>query len=576
MATRALVFPNSVKELVSSCLSFYEENKEKMSSESVREKRRKLSSFVEGFHKDCGTLTPSVAKRIEDLKNGTGLVLMTAHQPNLFAYSGVFRKATLSFFLAKTLEQTVKVPVVNFFGIADQDFTDDRWVRSCQLPSVLRSEGTFSIDMKLPEKLMLNRVAKPSADVLMTWKAEIEKWFYETVKSVDRLCKTLHLLEVRRTLSDKVFLANLEFLWSIVEDCYERSRNYSDFNAFVMSKIMNEVWGYDTLFARFSECQQIFLDEFHFLLSRFDDYSRLLKETQVVVREEPVEVGASSGVSVQEPLLVPFWYHCSCGSKVKLFFEEVDGYLFGSGECVRCREHFNLKFGPKNSPDISEVASQISARAISMCSVFFKGLVPSCYVGGVGGTRYLLEAEHVAKGLGLLFPPTTVWRPRDKYLGIGQMEAVLELKRICESLGTEDLPSTKRSLDSRISEIQNNLGKLEDSKRRMFEKLKEHPNDEKLKENIKRISISQTKMARSCNLSVMSHELRTLENVSRVLTLIPSIIDYAVNIGLKETSDQWIRHLSENGSLSSSVSLDSILSRTAKLRALSGNALECS
>jgi len=44
-----------------------------------------------------------------------------------------------------------------------------------------------------------------------------------------------------------------------------------------------------------------------------------------------------------------------------------------------------------------------------------------------------------------------------------------------------------------------------------------------------------------------------------VLDLIPSIIDYAVNVGLKETSDQWIRRLGEDGSLSSDVRLESVL-----------------
>jgi hypothetical protein len=43
--------------------------------------------------------------------------------------------------------------------------------------------------------------------------------------------------------------------------------------------------------------------------------------------------------------------------------------------------------------------------------------------------------------------------------------------------------------------------------------------------------------------------------------LIPSIIDYALNVGLKETSDQWMRHLNEKGSLESDVYLESVLSR---------------
>jgi len=546
---------DNFNELVDSCISFYEENKDRINLERVREKRAKLSSFVEVFHNDCGTLTSSVQKRVEDLRNGTGLVLMTAHQPNFFAYSGVFRKATLNFVLARKLEELLKVPVVCFFGIADQDFTDDRWVRSCQLPAVQRSGGILSIDVMLPERLMLNRVVKPSPDLLKKWRTEIEKWLNDTIRSVNRFCKEQGLAELSSTPSVAALHKNLESFWNIVEDCYERSEKYSDFNAFVMSKIVNGAWGYDTVFARFSECQQAFVDEFGFLLSRSEDYSGLLREAKLM----PHDKGIDGGVSDQEPLLAPFWYHCDCGSKVKLFLVEKDGCLFGRGNCVDCGERYELEFGPKKDPDILDIASRISARAVPMGLVFFSGLMPSCYVGGVGGIRYLMEAEHVAKGLEILFPLVAVWRPHDKYLGVGQIETLLEQKRICSNLGARDLSAAKDLLESRIFEIRERLVKLEMSKKRIIEKSKRHPDDEKVKEEIKRISMSQTEIKRSSNLSVINHELKILENISAVLDLIPSIIDYAVNVGLEETSDQWMRYLSENGRLSPDVHLESVL-----------------
>jgi len=141
------------------------------------------------------------------------------------------------------------------------------------------------------------------------------------------------------------------------------------------------------------------------------------------------------------------------------------------------------------------------------------------------------------------------------------MEAMLELKRICKDLGAGDVSAAKDLLESRVCEIRERLDKLEASKKRVLEKLREHPNDEELKEEMKRISMSQTRFRKSSNLSVVSYELKILENVSTVLDLIPSMIDYAVNVGLKETSDQWMRYLGEDGSLSSDVRLESVLSR---------------
>ena len=561
MVTGLDVICNDFGELVDSCAGFYEENKKRMELGDVREKRASLCDFIEGFHNDCGTLTPAIQKKIDDLKDGVCVILMTAHQPNLFAYSGVLRKATLNFVLAKQLEKRLKVPVVNFFGVADQDFTDDRWVRSSLLPAVTRRGGVLSIDMELPERLMLNMVPKPSLDRLKQWKAEIERWLDDAVGSVERLGKAYGLPRLSSTGSVRVLRGNFRFFWKLVEDCFERSATYSDFNAFVMSKIVNEVWGYDTVFSRFSECQQIFVREFGFLLSRFSDYSRLLREANELLGEE----GFGGGVSDQEPGLAPFWYHCDCGSKVRLFLAEKDGLLIGQGSCVGCGRYQELEFGAVNDPDISDVASRISARAIPMNLVFFEGLCPCCYVGGFAGAKYLMEARHVAEGLGIPFPPIAVWRPHDEYAGIGQIEAMLELKRICTNLGVRDLPAAMELLKSRIAEIRERLDRLEASKKRIMEKLREHPNDEKLKQEIKTISLSQTEVKRSFNLSVINHELKILENIPVVLDLIPSIIDYAVNVGLKETSDQWVRYLNENGSLSSDVHLEPVLSRVMGL-----------
>jgi len=563
MVNEGLILPKDFRELVKTCCSLYEKNRDKMNSESIRKKRVKLSSYAEAFHKECGTLTPSVQKKIEDLKSGKSLVLMTAHQPNFFAYSGVYRKATLNFVLAQTLERLLKVPVVSFFGIADQDFTDDRWVRSCQLPAAWRSGGIYSIDVKLPEKMMLNRIARPDWDVLEKWKNSIETWLDETLSSVKRLCRVVGFSEIPSSVLLKLH-ENFESFWSVVEGCARSSDKYSDFNAFVMSKVVNEVWGYDTIFARFSECQQVFAEDFRYLLSRFGDYSELLIEAKKIPCGE--EVGGD--VSDQEPCLAPFWYHCGCGSKAKLFLTKEDGRLIGEGNCVRCEEKYELGFGSEKDPDISNVASSISARAVAMALVFFNGLRPLCYVGGVGGLRYLLEAQHVAGGLSVPFPAVVVWRPRDKYLGVGQLEAQLEQRRVCSGLGADGIDVAKAVLESHVSEIREYLGELEASATRIAEELKEHPYDEQLKGQMRDASISRSKFMKSSDLSVVTHELKVLENVLTVSDLVPSIIDYAVNVGLKETSVQWVHYLNEKGNFCSDVKLESALDLDTNLKTI--------
>jgi hypothetical protein len=48
-------------------------------------------------------------------------------------------------------------------------------------------------------------------------------------------------------------------------------------------------------------------------------------------------------------------------------------------------------------------------------------------------------------------------------------------------------------------------------------------------------------------------ELTLISNISAIDTLYPSIIDYAINIGLPETSEQWISHLINDSRLTTDV-----------------------
>jgi hypothetical protein len=191
--------------------------------------------------------------------------------------------------------------------------------------------------------------------------------------------------------------------------------------------------------------------------------------------------------------------------------------------------------------------------------VFFNGLLPSCYVGGAGGIAYLMEAEHVAKGLGIPFPQAVVWRPHDRYLGVGQMEALLELKRICGYLHVRDLSEARNVLETHVSEIQGRLDELEVLKSGVAKRLRKLPSDEKLKQEMREASMRKKDFLKSSNLSVFCHELKVLENISVTLDLTASVIDYCVNVGLKETSAQWVRFLNENGNLHSEVKLESAL-----------------
>jgi hypothetical protein len=123
-------------------------------------------------------------------------------------------------------------------------------------------------------------------------------------------------------------------------------------------------------------------------------------------------------------------------------------------------------------------------------------------------------------------------------------------------------------LKNRLTEIQGELEKLEQAMKRILGELRGRPSDVELREQMRSISIRRSEIARSSGISIINHELRTLENVATVLRLTPSILDHGINIGLKETSDYWIRSLKEESGFDADVCMKSVLARTRPLLTL--------
>jgi len=543
----------TLDELVEACVKFYHNRLEKSADRpEVHHRREQLAEWVRKFHEDCGTLSRQVEESIENLRSGSCIFLMTAHQPNLFAYSGVLRKATLNQVLSEKLAERLKQPVVTFFGLADQDFTDDRWVKSAVLPDVERRDGVLELRLDLPEKTMLCRAPKPAEKVLDEWRNEIRAWFERNLRSIEHYCRSVGAKFER---SD-VLSRNFESFWTIVEQAYSRAVVYSDFNSFTMSKIVNEAWGYPTLFSRFSECQQIFQEEFGFILSHFEDYSRCLK--QAVSTTD----GTTGGVYEQEYDTIPFWYHCECGSKAKLMAEDEGESSSGLGKCLRCEKEYRIDFGPKEAPEISSIMPRISARSLPMPIVFFDGLAVCCYVGGEGGKEYLRQAKYVAEHMGLTFPPAAIWRPHDVYSGVGQSAALLAFKNLSSTFDFSQYESVKSSVEGEVAKIQEDIKALELQKKKLGD-----AGAEKMEniERMKALSEQQIEIRRKRGYSLIMRNLKLLENVAEVMRLHPCIVDYAVNLGLRATSEQWIAFLKGSRDLSSDAKLKTDIDEWLKL-----------
>jgi hypothetical protein len=460
---------------------------------------------------------------------------MTAHQPNLFAYGGVLRKATLMRVLAKSLAVRLAAPVVSFFGFADQDFADDKWVKYAQLPDIERRNGTLELRIQLPEKIMLNKIPRPSDTILSNWRREIRSWIHHKVKSISELA-CIHL-------DEHDYLEKLEQLWTIVTDSFDRARNYADFNAFTLSKSINSAWEYDTLFCRFSECQQVLRREFSSLINRLGEYS-------VAVREaEERSGGQLGGVGSDEYRTIPVWYHCECGSKARLMAVGTSPIL-ARGNCLNCDNHFEIDFSPTSR--IWTEAPKFSARALAMPIVLLPGLGVSCYVGGAGARQYLLQASIAAVDMGIDLPPIGIWRPRDYYLGLGQFEALLTLRKITGSISLHQCEVTRATFQKRLATAQHLIDELE-TRKKQFTATATNAN-ERISE-MKTLTEQQYTIRRENDTAMLARYLGLLTNAERISKMYPCAVDYAVNIGLRNVSEQWERSLESTGDLTSDIIL---------------------
>jgi hypothetical protein len=319
---------------------------------------------------------------------------------------------------------------------------------------------------------------------------------------------------------------------------------YSDFGGFLISEIVNGIWGYDTVFSRFSECQQIFQTETETFLKRFEEYSSSLKNVLGLFKD---------GAFQEESATLPFWYHCDCGSKIRLTALRNSDSLKGCGSCVSCGRGVEFHFNFAHS-DLPKIMDRLSFRSVAMPLVFSEGLNLSCFVGGLGGIEYLNEAKYIAQRMNTAFPPIVVWRPRETYQGLGQLAARLVFHNVSGSCDLSLLATTRSELEAKVQKVKERVAGLELQKKEISSKAM--AKNGRTIERLVTISAEQNEIRRTSNFSVACRDLKLLSNVEAVRDLQPCLIDYAINLGLESTSQQWVKFLVNVGDLVRDIELE--------------------
>jgi hypothetical protein len=496
----------------------------------ILDNRCKLQIFIDKFHREAGTMTAGVTNKLRLLTDPKTQIFVSIHQPNLFAYGGVFKKIVLLQTLMRAVEEREShSKIVNFFLIVDHDFMDDTYIRLAELPSIRHSDGRLELRMPVSESKRWQLVCNmplPGRTIVDRWRMQIFSWVRNSFSS-------------KYSKSDKSMISNnFEHFWRKVEESYSRSKSYSDFNSFLMSQLVNAEWGYDTLFVRLSEISTVFEGGFKYLISNFMKYSDVLNRAENMF----LRCGIDTGVSPSSYLNAPLWLHCRCGSKAsaRLYNDQQDQISL-AGTCISCKKALEVKLGNRNEMTISKDMLQgLSPRAIPILLLLSRDLGISCYASGTGGSMgYTMVGAMVFKELSIKMPVTLVWAAIDVYHGLGQAQA-LEL-----------LPLSKKA------DIANYLDIL---KRRNLD----------YKNKIDPLIVERTRLRRAgesmdsvlLDLDKLKKEQRKIrllikvaEKVKNAIETKPSIIDYAINFGVANTEALWRRNLLKNDNLAASLTM---------------------
>jgi len=479
--------------------------------------RTHLKNAIYSFHKKAGTLTSKVNSQIELINDKKIKIIVSLHQPNLFAFSGVFKKIVLSEVLSEHMEKSKGYPMPLFL-VVDHDFMDDNWVHVAKLPSVRNTSGIFDIRYPMDDSKRWNIICKtepPTHALVKYWENQIYRW----IKN-DRSLTNIQ----RRNLS-----SNLEQFWNIVEESLMISNNYSDFNSIVMSKLINNVWNHKTLFVNLSELNHAFNQGYNFLLSNNETYRNSLGNSEMFFKRYGLLKGISSNSSKYSPL----WINCYCGSKgYSTINKKIDGKIELVGKCISCKRRLTVNIGKSNLIDIpKDSLDKLSPRAIPILLLLSRELKISGYISGTGGSiGYTIIGKNVFDDLRIRMPTLLLWPANDVYEGFAQKEA----SNLLSENGIKNTTQFLVDAREKIIEYENKIKPL------ILQRNKIHEDKEKLSVLLNELIYYKDEQR------LLKNTIKVAEKSNNALTLKPCIIDYIVNFGMENIAKQWTNGLIKN------------------------------
>jgi hypothetical protein len=132
------------------------------------------------------------------------------------------------------------------------------------------------------------------------------------------------------------------------------------------------------------------------------------------------------------------------------------------------------------------------------------------------------------------------------------LEALLTYRTLSGTFDLSQSPALKKDLQKKIDSVQHEIDSIESELEAV--KCAGLSGEEKV-EKTRALNARKEQIRKQNCLPTLARNVGLLANVQSIMSLCPSVIDYAVNVGLRETSDQWVAFLNTNGNLRSDLAL---------------------
>ncbi|UCH88151.1 MAG: hypothetical protein JSV49_07745 [Thermoplasmata archaeon] len=476
-------------------------------TESVLAARRCIAKAIRDYHKRAGILDDKIEAELAKLTDPAALVVEVAHQPNIFPFSGYYKKLVLGKILGDRLSERLDVPVSVSFGFVDQDFANPKWFRRTNLPDIYSQEGVLVLKLPVSRrtKKAMHAVPPPDDKQVQAWKTVLENWLTNNIRRFNKMIKSDYSMfgyeegYVLDKGKSNVIRGRMNRVYELIDECQKLAGSITEFNGFFTARLTHHYWQYPILFYDYSKIQYCFEPEYRRFLTSGDlmsRYAEIFAETYHSVRDHDITFDFNLPPGDQAPL----WYQCKCGGKIDVSFDQPtsgpEGSDTGTVEfrydpCPECGAQIAENFEEGGTIEINERASPRAAfRPILIANT----LQPSIFVSGLAASGFHMISRGIASELSVPLPPYIIWPGGDDYRSLAKMVAELTKAQL------EQKPSTELTMKDK----------------------------------------------------------KILDNYPNTISTIPSIIDYLVNIGPSELAAAWEEHLINNNDLTSVPKLPSL------------------